>query len=384
MQTKLPEQVINTPQGKKADSILRSCVHCGFCLATCPTYQLLGNELDSPRGRIYLIKSALEDNKFSQNSLQHLDTCLSCRSCETTCPSGVEFGQLMDIGRDLVEQKRPLWQKMARSTVRKLLTTPVLFKLLGSVAKHSAIHTATIDQKGDKGSVLLLTGCVQATLTPNTNHATKNVLARLGYDVVETSQTECCGALDQHASAHQDALSKIKRNLDQWSSLLDSGIASIISTASGCGVMVKDYPTLFEPDDGYYQQAVAVAAKTKDIAEFLLDQDLSALETAKTKISYHAPCSLQHGQKLPQLVEGLLAQLGYELMPVTDAHLCCGSAGTYSIFQPEISSQLRENKLKNLTVSQPEVIVTANIGCQMHLAKGSDIPIKHWIELLDN
>jgi len=384
MQTKLPEQLIKTPQGKKADEILRSCVHCGFCLATCPTYQLLGNELDSPRGRIYLIKSALENNDFSKNSIQHLDSCLTCRACETTCPSGVDYGQLIEIGRELVELKRPLWQKIARTSVRKLLTTPILFNILGSVAKHSSIQTPALAQQGNKGRLLLLTGCVQPTLTPNTNHATKNVLATLGYEVVETTQKECCGALDQHSSAHNDALIKIKRNLDQWSALLESGVETIISTASGCGVMVKDYPTLFEPDDAYYQKAVSVSAKTKDIAEFLLGQDLSSLSAAKTKISYHAPCSLQHGQKLPKLVEGLLSKLGYELAPITDSHLCCGSAGTYSIFQPEIAGQLRDNKLKNLNQSQPDVIVTSNIGCQMHLAKGSDIAVKHWIELLDN
>jgi len=384
MQTKLPEQLIKTPQGKKADDILRSCVHCGFCLATCPTYQLLGNELDSPRGRIYLIKSALENNEFSQNSVQHLDRCLTCRACETTCPSGVEFGQLMNIGRELVEQKRPLWQKMARTSIRKLLTTPVLFNLLSSASKHSSIQTPTIIQQDHKGRILLLTGCVQPALTPNTNHATKNVLATLGYEVVETSQKECCGAIDQHTSAHGDALIKIKHNLDQWSTLLESGISTIISTASGCGVMVKDYPTLFEPDDTYYQKAVSVAAQTKDIAEFLLDHDLSPLSTVKTKISYHAPCSLQHGQKLPNLVEGLLGKLGYELAPVTNAHLCCGSAGTYSIFQPKISKQLRDNKLEHLTQSEPDLIVTSNIGCQMHLKKGTKIPVKHWIELLDN
>jgi len=384
MQTKLPEQLIKTPQGKKADDILRSCVHCGFCLATCPTYQLLGNELDSPRGRIYLIKSALENNEFSQNSVQHLDRCLTCRACETTCPSGVEFGQLMNIGRELVEQKRPLWQKMARTSIRKLLTSPVLFNLLSSASKHSSIQTPAIIQQGHKGRILLLTGCVQPALTPNTNHATKNVLATLGYEVVETAQKECCGAVDQHTSAHGDALIKIKHNLDQWSTLLESGISTIISTASGCGVMVKDYPTLFEPDDTYYQKAVSVATQTKDIAEFLLDQDLSSLSTVNTKISYHAPCSLQHGQKLPNLVEELLGKLGYELAPVTNAHLCCGSAGTYSIFQPKISKQLRNNKLEHLTQSEPDLIVTSNIGCQIHLKKGTDIPVKHWIELLDN
>jgi len=384
MQTKLSKQLANTAHGKRAEEIIKSCVHCGFCSATCPTYQLLGNELDSPRGRIYLIKSAIEDNQFSRKSLQHLDRCLTCRSCETTCPSGVEYSQLVNIGRELVEEKRAVWQKVMRSSVRKLLTTPALFNLLGSFAKHSSIQTPVLAQEGTKGRVLLLTGCVQPTLTPNTNHVTKNVLAKLGYKVVETAQKECCGAIDHHASAHSQAVNKIKQNIDQWNALLDSGIESIISTASGCGAMVKDYPTFFEIDDPYYQKAVAIVSKTKDIAEFLFDQDLSRLATTKTRISYHAPCSLQHGQKQPQLVEGLLSQLGYELSPITDSHLCCGSAGTYSIFQAEIASQLKENKLKHLTKSQPDLIVTSNVGCQLHLAKGSDTPVQHWIELLDN
>ncbi len=383
MQTRLPERVSNSPVGKKAGKIIRSCVHCGFCLATCPTYQLSGNELDSPRGRIYLIKSALEGNAFSQDSLQHLDQCLTCRACETTCPSGVEYGELVDIGRTLVESKRPVWQKIFRYTVRQFLTHPSLFNRVAPLFKHTAVQTPSVEQIGTKGSVLLLTGCVQPVLTPNTNHAAKNVLATLGYEVIETKQNECCGAIDQHTSGHEAALIKIKRNLDQWCKLLEANVDTIISTASGCGVMVKDYPALFTPEDDYYQKAIKVSEKTKDIAEFLLTADLSAWAVDKVKLSYHAPCTLQHGQKLPNIVEKLLTKLGYELGTVVDAHLCCGSAGTYSLFQPAISKQLRDNKLANLTRSAPEVIVTANIGCQMHLAKGTQIPIKHWIELLD-
>ena len=383
MQTKLPKQLSDSAIGKKADEILRSCVHCGFCLATCPTYQLLGNELDSPRGRIYLIKSALEDNKFSVDSLGHLDSCLTCRSCETTCPSGVKYSELLEIGRELAEPNRPLWQKIARYSVRQLLTRPNVFKVVGRLARHSSPQTPEINQTGQKGRVLLLTGCVQPTLTPATNHATKNVLAKLGYAVTETALQACCGAVNHHTSAPQAALVQIKRNIDDWSAQLANGVVAIISTASGCGVMVKDYPTLFQPDDDYYESAVRVAKQTQDIAEFLSDKDLSAFATQKTKLSYHAPCTLQHGQKLPNVVEGLLATLGYELNPIIDSHLCCGSAGTYSIFQPKISKQLRENKLNNLTHSESDVIVTSNIGCQLHLAKGTDTPVRHWIELLD-
>jgi len=384
MHAKLSVTGIKTSQVQKAESILRSCVHCGFCLSTCPTYQLTGNELDSPRGRIYLIKSVLENNTFSKNTLQYLDRCLTCRACETTCPSGVKYGELADIGRELIESKRPLWQKTLRISVRKLLTTPTLVNIAAPLVKHSSVQSPVKQQSGIKGRVLLLRGCVQPTLTPNTNHATINVLATLGYEIVETSQKECCGAIDHHLSAQDEALIKVKRNIDQWLAILESGAHTIISTASGCGLMVKDYPILFEADDAYYQKALTVAAKTKDIAEFLLEQDLSLLSVTNVKISYHAPCSLQHGQKLPNLVEGLLETLGYELTPIADKHLCCGSAGTYSLFQPEMATQLRDHKVKNLSRSQPDLIVTSNIGCQMHLAKGTDLPVKHWIELLDN
>ncbi len=384
MQTKLDPKFSLTYKGNRAENILRSCVHCGFCLATCPTYQLSGNELDSPRGRIYLIKSLLEQNQVSQKSLQYLDSCLTCRSCETTCPSGVEFSELIDIGREQVEYMRPIWQKIMRHSVRKLLITPSLFNIVAPLFRQSTIQSDVIETNAKNGRVLLLTGCVQPSLSPNTNHVTKNVLAKLGYAVTETPQQQCCGAVNQHTSAQDLALVQVKQNIDEWGQLLASGIKTIISTASGCGVMVKDYPKLFETNDRYYQKAVVVAAKTKDIAEFLIEQDLSTLSAEKTKVSYHAPCSLQHGQKLPNLVESLLEKLGYDLSPIVDSHLCCGSAGTYSIFQPQTAKQLRTNKLSNLNESQPELIVTSNIGCQMHLAKGTATPVKHWIELLDS
>jgi glycolate oxidase iron-sulfur subunit len=384
MHTKSSVTGIKTAHTQKAESILRSCVHCGFCLSTCPTYQLTGNESDSPRGRIYLIKSVLEDNEFSANTIYHLDRCLTCRACETTCPSGVKYGELADIGREMIERKRPLWQKALRTSVRKLLTTPSLVNIVAPFVKHATIQTPSVQQNGTKGRILLLSGCIQPVFTPNTNHATTNVLTTLGYEIVETTQKDCCGAVDHHLSAQGEALIKVKRNIDQWLSMLDSGVDTIISTASGCGLMVKDYPTLFEADDTYYQKALSVAAKTKDIAEFLLEQDLSLLTVANEKISYQAPCSLQHGQKLPNLVEGLLEKLGYELKPVIDSHLCCGSAGTYSLFQPEMARQLRDNKINNLSRSLPDLIVTSNIGCQIHLAKGTKLPVKHWIELLDN
>ena len=363
----------------KANDIIRKCVHCGFCLATCPTYQLLGNELDSPRGRIYLIKSALENNDSSTNSLQHLDRCLTCRACETTCPSGVEYAQLLDVGREVLKQQRPVWQKTYRFVVRKFITTPILFNRVGFLFRLSKASKTKITAPKSAPKVLLLGGCVQPNLAPNINHSIKNILAKLGYEAIETPQTQCCGAVDQHLSATNDALKKVKRNIDAWAQA-----QVIISSASGCGVMVKDYPALFDKDDVYYQKAQEISKKTQDIAEFLADKDLSVLKTDDKKISYHSPCTLQHGQKLGGLVESILQQLGYTPAPVKDGHLCCGSAGTYSIFQPKLSNQLKANKLKNLQASNPEMIVTANIGCLMHLQKGTKMLVKHWVELLDN
>lgn len=367
-------------QNLKANNIIRKCVHCGFCLATCPTYQLLGDELDSPRGRIYLIKSALENHHFSKQSIIHLDRCLTCRSCETTCPSGVEYAQLVDIGREFIEQKRPLWQKVYRYFVRQFLTTPILFNPIGLIFRHSKIKGKPIKPIAKMGKVLLLGGCIQPVLAPNINHTIKNILAKLGYETIETPQKQCCGAIDQHLSAGHDALAKVKRNIDTW---LNIEAQVIISSASGCGLMVKDYASMFETSDPYYQKAQRIVNKTKDIAEFLADQDLSQLNLENVDISYHEPCTLKHGQQLGGLVDSILSSLGYQQTPVVDSHLCCGSAGTYSIFQPKLSQQLRANKLKHLQASKPQIIVTANIGCLMHLQKGTKIPVKHWIELLN-
>jgi len=382
MHTELNQLSISELDNEKASQIIESCVHCGFCLATCPTYQLIGDELDSPRGRIYLIKSALENNHFSTKSLKHLDRCLTCRSCETTCPSGVEYGQLLEIGREFMESKRTKLQTIYRFFVRKLLLTPILFKSVGYFFRHSTIATKSIKPQKVESTVLLLGGCVQPTLAPNINHSIKNILAKLSVDVIESPQRECCGALDQHLAASKDALNRVKRNIDLWSTQLNSGVSVIISSASGCGVMVKDYPALFEKTDAYYDKAKFVSSKTQDIAEYLASKDLTGLCLSESNISYHEPCTLQHGQKLGGLVESILTQFGYE-KPIKDSHICCGSAGTYSIFEAEISNQLKESKLKNLKASNPEMIVTSNIGCLMHLQKGSSIPVKHWVELLD-
>lgn len=383
MHTELNQLSISELDNEKASQIIESCVHCGFCLATCPTYQLIGDELDSPRGRIYLIKSALENNHFSTKSLKHLDRCLTCRSCETTCPSGVEYGQLLEIGRGFMESKRTKLQTIYRFFVRKLLLTPILFKSVGYFFRHSTIATKSIKPQKVESTVLLLGGCVQPALAPNINHSIMNILAKLNVNVIESPQRECCGALDQHLAASKDALNRVKRNIDSWSVQLNSDVSVIISSASGCGVMVKDYPALFEKTDPYYEKAEFVSSKTQDISEYLASKDLTGLCLSESNISYHEPCTLQHGQKLGGLVESILTQFGYEKKPIKDSHICCGSAGTYSIFETEISNQLKESKLKNLKASNPEMIVTSNIGCLMHLQKGSSIPVKHWVELLD-
>ena len=367
----------------RATQIIESCVHCGFCLATCPTYQLLGDELDSPRGSIYLIKSALEQNQFSLKSLSHMDRCLTCRSCETTCPSGVEYGQLLEIGRDVMESKRGRLQSLYRYLVRKILLTPTIFRPLGYFYRHSKINSKSIQPEKVNSKVLLIAGCVQPSLAPNINHSIKNVLSKLNIEVLESSQSECCGALDQHLAASRDAMKKVKQNIDRWTDQLESGVESIISSASGCGVMIKDYPKLFKSSDPYFQKAQFVSSKTKDIAEFLSSKDLSGLRLSELNVTYHEPCTMQHGQQLGGLVESILSQFGYIKKPVKDSHICCGSAGTYSIFETKISNQLRTNKIENINASKPNMIVTSNIGCLLHLQKGSSIPVKHWVELLD-
>jgi glycolate oxidase iron-sulfur subunit len=286
----------------------------------------------------------------------------------------------VDIGREFVETKRPVWQKAYRFSVRKFLTTPVLFNSVGFLFKHSKAKGETINPKANFEKVLLLGGCVQPTLAPNINHSIKNILSKLGYEAIETPQKECCGAVDQHLSAMDDALAKVKYNIDKW---LEVDVEWIISSASGCGLMVKDYASMFDESDPYYQKAQIVSKKTQDIAEFLVDKDLSQLNLERVDIAYQEPCTMQHGQQLSGLVESILNTLGYQLTPVVDAHLCCGSAGTYSIFQPKLSKQLKADKLKHLQSSNPQMIVTSNIGCLMHLQKGTKIPVKHWIELLN-
>ena len=402
MQTRLSDKYLNTPKGQEADGILRSCVHCGFCTATCPTYQLLGDELDGPRGRIYLIKQLLEGHEVTVRTQQHLDRCLTCRACETTCPSGVQYGRLVDIGRELVDEevKRPPLVSLKRLLLRKLLPYPArLASLLGLSRLFKPVLPAAIRSKIPEAQartqrppqphprrMLVLEGCVQSTITPETNNAAARVLDSLGIEIISAPEAGCCGAVSHHLSAHEEGLAFVRRNIDAWWPYLDQGIEAIIITASGCGVMVKEYGALLKHDTDYAEKARSISNLACDIAEVLRDEDLPSLNLNPTEkyVAFHSPCTLQHGMKLDGVVEAILRKAGFKLVPVADPHLCCGSAGTYSILQPELSQQLLDNKLEALDKNRPDIIATANIGCQLHLASKARQPVRHWIELLDD
>ena len=369
MQTNLIQNLISQTDLKRADDILRSCVHCGFCLSACPTYQILGDEANSPRGRIYTIKAMLEGESFDDSNL---DKCLICRSCETTCPSGVEYAQLLEIGKELTYKNKNILHKFSRFALRKVLTTPFIVNI-------GSKKSAQITQPDLNKTVLLHTGCVQKPLAPNINYATTKVLNKLGFRVKNTLQKECCGAVDIHNGGKADGLKQIKKNIDSWIIQLENS-ECIISTASGCGLMIKDYTHQFDKSDEYYQKAQIIATKTMDISEFLIDKDLSIFDKKDIKVGYQEPCTLQHGQKLAGITHKILNKIGYDISPILDNHLCCGSAGTYSIFQPKLAKDLRKQKIANL--GEVDVIITSNIGCLIHIQKGTKIPVKHWIELL--
>ncbi|RMQ50056.1 Glycolate oxidase iron-sulfur subunit [Pseudomonas cichorii] len=401
MQTTLSEHARQLPRAEEAESILRSCVHCGFCNATCPTYQLLGDELDGPRGRIYLIKQVLEGNEVTEKTQLHLDRCLSCRNCETTCPSGVDYHNLLDIGRAVVDAAvpRPLGQRLLRDGLRHVVPRPGLFKSLTRLGNTfrpllpdglktklpAAIHPAgNRPPARHSRQVLMLEGCVQPGLSPNTNAATARVLDRLGISVSPASEAGCCGAVDYHLNAQHAGLDRARRNIDAWWPAIENGAESIIQTASGCGAFIKDYGHLLRHDPAYAQKAVRVSALARDLVEVLRDEPLQDLGIkSDLRLAFHCPCTLQHAQKLGGEVERVLSRLGFNLTAVPDGHLCCGSAGTYSITQPDLSRQLRDNRMNALESGKPQVIATANIGCQTHLAGANRTPVRHWIELID-
>jgi glycolate oxidase iron-sulfur subunit len=402
MQTTLSEFASLLPRAAEAERILRSCVHCGFCSATCPTYQLLGDELDGPRGRIYLIKQVLEGNDVTQKTQQHLDRCLSCRNCETTCPSGVDYHNLLDIGRAVVDAavQRPLGQRLLRKGLRTLAPNPSLFKgLVSSGQMFRALLPSNLETKLPRSAspakqrptaihdrqMLILEGCVQSSLSPNTNAAAVRVLDQLGISITSIQQAVCCGAVDYHLDAQASGLNRARRNIDAWWSSIESGAEAIVQTASGCGAFIKEYAHLLSTDPAYAYKAKIVSSLAKDLVEVLRDEPLEQLGIQSAqRLAFHCPCTLQHAQKLGGAVEALLGRLGFNLTTVPDSHLCCGSAGTYSLTQPELSRQLRDNKLNALESGNPEVIVTANIGCQTHLDGAGRTPVRHWIELVES
>lgn len=401
MQTRPLISLENTFQAQEAEAILRACVHCGFCNATCPTYQILGDERDGPRGRIYLIKQVLEGSLASEETLQHLDRCLTCRACETTCPSGVNYGRLLDIGRAVAEQqvRRPWLERVKRHVLCTVLPYPQRFALLfrymqifkplipahlrGKIPAERQTGL-TVPQNIHVRKMLVLAGCVQSTLAPAINIAAARVLDRLGINLLVAPEAGCCGALSYHLSAQADSLDFMRRNIDAWLPYLEQGVEAIVMTASGCGLMVKEYADIFKHDPHYADKAQRISAATRDLVEVLATEDLTSLKPDITgTVAFQSPCTLQHGQQLGGAVEALLRGLGFDLSAVANSHLCCGSAGTYSLLQPELSQRLLQDKVNALESAEPDVIASANIGCMTHIHSMTSIPVRHWIEILD-
>lgn len=408
MQTSLADFIKDTADGREADAILRKCVHCGFCTATCPTYQLLGDELDGPRGRIYLIKGMLEGAAVTARTQLHLDRCLSCRSCETTCPSGVQYGRLVDIGRKLAEERvpRPLLPRLLRLALRTVLprralfgalfklgrwTRPLLpFALQGKIPASMPAAGAWPEARHAR-RMLVLAGCVQPALAPEVNAASARLLDRLGISLIEAQGAGCCGAVRFHLNAQEEGLADMRALIDAWWPYVEGGVEAIVMSASGCGTTVKEYGHLLARDPAYAAKAEKISALTKDLSE-VVAAELERLApllarrapgAAAPKLALQLPCSLQHGQKITGLVERILAAAGFELTPVADSHLCCGSAGTYSIVQPQLAAKLKANKLASLHAGSPEAIVSTNIGCLSHLQSGTALPLEHWVVVLE-
>jgi glycolate oxidase iron-sulfur subunit len=406
MQTNLAPQYKNTEEGQEAEAILRKCVHCGFCTATCPTYQLLGDELDGPRGRIYLIKQVLEGEAPTRKTQLHLDRCLTCRNCETTCPSGVEYGHLVDIGRKIVDERvpRPAAEKALRWALKEGLPSPLFapaMKLGQTVrgllpealkkkvpAPQAPSARSMQPRRTHARKMLMLEGCVQPAMAPNINAATARVLDAAGIEVVTPAQAGCCGALRFHLNDHDGGLANMRANIDAWWPHVEAGAEAIVMNASGCGVMVKDYGHALRGDAQYAEKAACISALTRDVSELLpelADKLRGRVAANSGPVVFHPPCTLQHGQQLRGGVEKHLSDLGFNIKTASvEAHLCCGSAGTYSVLHPEIATQLRDRKLGHLRASEPQVIVSANIGCITHLQSGTGTPVRHWIELLDD
>ncbi len=404
MQTKLSPEFKDSQDGKDAESILRSCVHCGFCNATCPTYQILGDELDGPRGRIYLIKEMLEGGTVGRSTQRHLDRCLTCLNCETTCPSGVRYGKLASIGRALVEQRvdRPWTEQFSRWLLKEGLTSSLFAPMVriamrarrlvpGALRKfipRSSPRAAAWPTGRHERKVLLLAGCVQPALLPNINGATARVLDACGIETLIAEGAGCCGALRDHLSDHEGGLRDARRNIDAWWPSVAAGtVDAIVMNASACGLAVKHYGDALKGDSAYGEKAARISALTQDLSELLPTIALSLkgkLRIPLGRITFHAPCTLQHGQNLRGGVEAQLSALGFDVQPASrEGHLCCGSAGTYSVLQPKLARELRDRKLANLAATNPRAIASANVGCIQHLQSGTELPVRHWVELLD-
>ena len=415
MQTTLSPEYQDTPDGQAAEAILRKCVHCGFCNATCPTYQILGNELDGPRGRIYLMKQVLEGQEPTRATQMHLDRCLTCRNCETTCPSGVDYGHLLDIGRKLVDAKvpRPMGESALRWALKEGLPSPLFGPAMkiGQLVRPlmPAALKNKVPPKQDAGAwptrthtrrILMLAGCVQPAMMPNINSATARVLDAIGVQAVIVPKAGCCGAVKFHLNDQDGGKAEMRANIDAWwpyvqgqnaGNTTGTGVEAIIMNASGCGVTVKEYGHILHDDPLYAAKAARISELTKDLSEWLpeISDKLQDKVAAKAgTIAFHPPCTLQHGQQLRGGVEKHLGAMGFNVkITGCEANLCCGSAGTYSVLNPELSYQLRDRKLGHLNETfgdtKPELIVSANIGCITHLQSGTATPVRHWVEVLD-
>jgi glycolate oxidase iron-sulfur subunit len=403
VQTNLAPFIRDTPAGREADAILRKCTHCGFCLANCPTYRLLGDELDSPRGRIYQVKQILEGAEPTPRIQLHLDRCLTCRACETTCPSGVEYGRLADLGRQLVEERVPRSprERWLRALLRHVLPHRRVFgpllalgrafrPLVPGVLRHHIpprrrppAWPAALD--APERRVILFEGCVQPALVPAIDAHTARVLRELGIEPVRVPAGGCCGAIDQHLGHPEQARARMRHNLDAWRPALEAGADAIVVNATGCGAQLAEYGHALEGDPDHGEAAARATALAVDPVELLepYAERLRPAADAPRRIAFHAPCTLQHGLGLSGRVETLLRRIGFELVPVTDPHICCGSAGTYSVLQPELARQLRDDKLARLERDGPELIATANVGCLTHLEAGTATPVRHWLELIE-
>jgi glycolate oxidase iron-sulfur subunit len=403
MQTHLSPEFQGTPEGAEAEAILRKCVHCGFCTATCPTYQILGDELDGPRGRIYLIKQVLEGTEPTRKTQLHLDRCLTCRNCETTCPSGVDYGRLVDIGRGIVERKveREPADRAVRWTLKQGLTSRAFAPAMKLGQSVRALLPGRLREKvparQDAGrwptrqharKVLMLAGCVQPSMMPNIDAATARVLDAAGIQVVFASGSGCCGAVKFHLNDQDGGRAQMRRNIDAWWPYVERGeVEALVMNASGCGVTVRDYGHYLQHDAAYAAKAQRIGELTRDLSELLPELVPVLKDQVRAEpgvFAYHPPCTLQHGQKLRGGVEQGMAALGFELrVAINESHLCCGSAGTYSVLQPEIAHTLRDRKLNHLGALQPQAILSANMGCIAHLQSGTQTPVRHWVEVLD-